>query len=635
MAISQTISGIINSYYKVTAINTATNTVTLNSTSGLSNGTKILLIQMKGADIDVSNSTTFGNISAINDAGNYEFNYVCSINGNDVTLQFQILRSYDPADQVQLVSVPVYNSVTVASTVTSSAWDPSTGTGGVVVFEATNTVFLNANIDVSGQGFQGGALINYLMPAPYDCDFLHNITDYWMPLQTSPPADKYKCAGKKGEGIADYIVGKEYGRGKQSSGGGGGNSNNTGGAGGSNYGAGGGGGQRTNESSAFLCHGVNPGIGGLSLSPYGYTVGQNKIFMGGGGGSGHENNDRGEPGGNGGGIVIITASLITGTGNSILAKGISPTNALCVDIYSAEGDGGGGGGAGGTVILNVAAASGSIQVNVDGANGSNASNVVINDCTGPGGGGGAGVVWTAGGSIPAAIVPSYIGGSSGVVAVGKPVCTGSANFATAGTNGIAQTGYVAPAGTAPVCTILPIAALKYFKGKLTDVGTTLVWEMDEVNDVDHYEIESSLDQVLFAKIASLENSGLRKMSFDDQQKFNGTIYYRLKLLFNNGSIGYSAILTLSRNTDFPVSIVSLQPNPATDHTTLVIFAEKTDELNISIYNAYGQRINSATQNLNIGYSSVNIPLSSVAAGTYFLYIKGKYIQTTKRFIKTQ
>src|SRR5580658_416708 len=81
---SQNISGIINSYYQVTAINTLTNTLTLNNTNGLTAGSKVLLIQMKGATIDNSNTATYGNITALNNAGNYEFNYVCGINGNEV-----------------------------------------------------------------------------------------------------------------------------------------------------------------------------------------------------------------------------------------------------------------------------------------------------------------------------------------------------------------------------------------------------------------------------------------------------------------------------------------------------------------------------------------------------------------------
>src|SRR5215216_2422655 len=51
-AIGQSISGIINSYYQVTAINTSTNAVVVSNAAGLAPGVKVLIIQMKGAAIN-------------------------------------------------------------------------------------------------------------------------------------------------------------------------------------------------------------------------------------------------------------------------------------------------------------------------------------------------------------------------------------------------------------------------------------------------------------------------------------------------------------------------------------------------------------------------------------------------------
>jgi len=630
-ASGQTISGVINSYYQVTAINTVTNTITVNSSSGLSIGMKVLIIEMKGASINNSNSSSFGNISAINDAGNYEFNYICNISGNDIMLQYQLLNSYDPTQQVQMVSVPVYGSVTIGGTVSSSAWDPVAGTGGIVVLEATNSITLNADIDVSGQGFQGGALMNYVIP-PYNCSWAVNVSDYFLSVPTS---DAFHSGGKKGEGVSAYITNEDYGRGKQANGGGGGNNNNTGGAGGANYGAGGNGGQRTMES-AFQCHGTNPGVGGLSLSTYGYTIAQNRIFFGGGGGSGHENNGVGTPGGNGGGIIILTAPVITGSGNSILANGTVPVNPTNTIPTVADGDGGGGGGAGGTVIINSPSVTGSITAQANGANGSNSSNNV-NDCTGPGGGGGAGVIWVQGASFPPAIAASVTGGSNGVVAATSSIvaCRGSANSATPGATGLTQTGYVAPMNTTSVCAILPVSALKYFKGQLTADGATLVWEMNEVSNVASYEIESSYDQVSFSIIATVNNYGEKDLSFNDPQKLDGTIYYRLLLIFKDGSTSYSQVLSLTRNPDLPFTLVNLQPNPAKDNLSVILFAKKTEELDMIVYNAYGQRITFSHHISSIGYNQFILTLGGMSTGTYFLIIRGKDLQLSKRFIKTQ
>jgi hypothetical protein len=625
---AQNISGIINSYYQVTAINTLPNTVTVNNAAGLSPGTKVLLIQMKGATIDNSNSPSYGNISAINNAGNYEFNYVCGIVGNLVLFQAPIINNYTISEPVQLITVPVYNDVIVSDTVKSSVWDPTTGTGGVVVMDA-NSITLNSAIDVSGQGFLGGALVNY--GPPDDCTWAVNVTNYSLSV---PPSDIYHTGGKKGEGIADYIINEEYGRGKLASGGGGGNNSNTGGAGGGNYGAGGNGGQRTMETT-FKCHGQNPGIGGISLATYGYTNAQNKIFFGGGGGSGQENNSVGLPGGNGGGIIILTANLITGSGTSILANGVSPINPINTDPTQAEGDGGGGGGAGGTVIINATSVTGNILVNANGANGSNSS-YNINDCTGPGGGGGAGVVWSSGTAFPAAITASVIGGSNGVVSPNSTIaaCRGAANSATSGANGIAQANYMIPPIGTHICFPLPIKYLKYFEGSINDEDAIISWGMYETDDIAYYKLESSADQIKYDPVTQLINNGDKSFVYNDYRKNEGTTYYRLALINKDETITYSQIISLTKKENSSIQFISLQPNPVINNLAAVMYSKKADAINIIIYNSYGQKMISFSSQLNAGYTKINMPVSNLLAGTYFVLIKNNYINLVKSFIKS-
>jgi Secretion system C-terminal sorting domain len=632
-AIGQSISGVVNGYYQVTAINTATNTVSLNTVSGLSIGTKILIIQMKGATMDATNTASFGNITAINTAGNYEFNYICSISGNDATLEYQLIKTYDPTQQVQLVSVPVYQSVTVSANLTSNPWDPVAGTGGILAIEATDTIYLNSSIDVSGLGYQGGAIFNYPIP-PYNCDWLHTVSAYYL---SNPSSDAYQTGGKKGEGVSNYITGEDCGMGKQSNGGGGGNNTNTGGAGGGNFGAGGLGGKKTNES-AFKCHGQYPGIGGLSLSPYGYSVAQNRIFFGGGGGAGHENNGDGLPGANGGGIVILTAPVMTGMGTFIHANGLAPVNPAKTDnpndSTEADGDGGGGGGGGGTVIINVTKVNGSIAVQANGGNGSNSGNFA-SDCTGPGGGGGAGIIWASGAIFPAAITPSVTGGTNGVVSATDFVaaCIGSSNSATPGANGVSQTGYVAPIGTSPVCAVLASSELIFFKANLTDAGAVLNWQINAPTGISSYQIQRSLDRVIYQTIGNENNDGELNMSFVDPQKMDGTIYYRLELVFQDGHSSYSEIVPLNRYSAQTIQLTGLQPNPASDQITLTFYAKNSTTSQIMICNAYGQRMVSQPYSINTGYTKITVPLSTLSSGIYFLLIEGNNIQVVKSFVK--
>jgi hypothetical protein len=92
---------VVNSYYHVIKpINTLSNTVTLAGVTGLSAGSKVAIIQMKGAAINSCQCFDLTEICGDQDAGNYEFNYICSISGNDVLLEYQLIRAYDPTGSV-------------------------------------------------------------------------------------------------------------------------------------------------------------------------------------------------------------------------------------------------------------------------------------------------------------------------------------------------------------------------------------------------------------------------------------------------------------------------------------------------------------------------------------------------------
>jgi type IX secretion system substrate protein len=622
-AYSQSISGIVNSYYQVTAVNAASNTVTVSNPAGLTPKARVLLIQMKGAAINGSNNSSFGNITAINNAGNYEMNTICSVSGNDVVLEFQMLNSYTPGDTVQLVTVPSYQSVTISDSVKSSPWSPTTATGGIVAIEATDTIYLNSGIDVSGQGFIGGSLFNYVQPT-YNCSTIIPVTGYYFSIIGT----MYQNGGQKGEGIADYIAGEEAGRGNLANGGGGGNNQNTGGGGGGNYGSGGIGG-----ISNVSCYALAPGTGGLGLSAYGYSSGNNRIFPGGGGGSGHENNAVGLPGGNGGGIVLLSAPTIVSSGMSILANGGRPYNAALTDPYQASGDGAGGGGAGGTVIIN-GTISGTINISADGANGGNASYPFSPKCTGPGGGGGGGVIWVSGSSFPAAITASVMAGQNGVQSpANSATCGGYLSGAAQGTIGNAQPNYVLPASATKVCTPLPIPGLQYFTGTLTGNGALLAWLMNNTDHVASYQLQSSVDQSTYQIIASIKNEGDLKLSYMDERINEGTIYYRLMMIKDDGSVYYSQIVPLTRNSGDVIRFISLQPNPAADNLSVSLYARKAGPANVIIYNSYGQQISSNLSLINIGYNRLPLTVAGLSAGAYYFKIIAKDFEAVKAFIK--
>jgi hypothetical protein len=403
--LSQVTDTIINAYTAVSSFDICKNAVTVDDASKYKVGDTVLVIQMKGAVIDSTNTAAFGTITNYKNAGNYEFNYIKSKNGNIVELKNVLTRQYDFTDgKVQLVRVPFFQKLNLPNTITCQPWNGSSG--GIVVFNVADTLSLAADIDVSGKGFRGTVIDNHISSC-HEAQYFYNASS--------------TNAGFKGEGIFNLSANYARGRGKAANAGGGGNGANAGGGGGANFGGGGLGGRE------FLCSATpqidNGGIGGLAVT---YNNTANKIFLGGAGGTGDENDFTGSTGGNGGGIILINAGAIRSNAFKISSKGITP--AACSGPNC--GDGQGGGGAGGTVILNSSNFIDNTTVNTSGGDGGSYTNTNPLGYHGPGGGGGGGALWLKSASLPANVTHTSIVGANGTwLSTGQ---TGGALSGTAG-----------------------------------------------------------------------------------------------------------------------------------------------------------------------------------------------------------
>ncbi|EJF52677.1 hypothetical protein SapgrDRAFT_0948 [Saprospira grandis DSM 2844] len=398
-AIAQvSIGGIINDYTAVTSLNlpvcdpcdqACAHTITVQDPSAFAAGDKALIIQMKGADIDVTNTSASGDILNINEAGNYEFFEIGSITGNVLTPKYSLIRNYDVTGVVQVVRIPDYgnNVVEVNSTLTAQDWSETNGVGGVLAL-VTDKLVLNADIDLLGKGYQGIQMT--VNGSPDNCT-IDPTLQYTLPNTAIE-------AWEKGSGIVVDDPATNHGRGKRANGGGSGASGDSGGGGGSNYGEGGNGGNR-------WCNKVDPagGIGGAALNSY---LAQDKVFLGGAGGPGWVSTNNPSSAADGGGIVIVFADTIVGNGYTINVRGTTP---VAVNPVGAP-DGGGGGGAGGSVVLKTQVYEGLLSVNVSGGDGQNLNTTNEH---GPGGGGGGGALLYSLASIPTNLTFISDGGAGG------------------------------------------------------------------------------------------------------------------------------------------------------------------------------------------------------------------------------
>ena len=462
------VTNVVNTYYAGTGTASGTS-VTLGAIRDATKpviavGDLIILMQMQsGSGVSFSNSAFYGSgVDAA--AGRYEYATVKTIAGSTLTLAASLTYTYTQnvsnRQTFQIIRVPQYSSATVTGTVNAAAWNGTTG--GVVALDTTGTLTFSGTIDVSGQGFRGGAGLQKTGDATATTyatgDYFYNST--------------VAFSGMKGEGIAgtplkvnggtsaatgaDNYTGGSIGRGAPGNAGGGSNDFapdvdnglNSGGGGGSNGGTGGMGGNNWHNNAT--ANGYLNGPGGTTSEGYvqgglggsAFLASSSQIVMGGGGGAGDGNNSTTTSeylmsGGNGGGIVLIRAGAITGSG-TINANGNS---ALDLPAMPAQTDAGGGGGAGGSIVIWSANGTSGLTANAKGGKGGNPGYFEH----GPGGGGGGGFIASNGG-----VSATVTRGISGLDQSTPPKKYGAAD----GTDGVTLS-FVIPTGTPAGAGCLP------------------------------------------------------------------------------------------------------------------------------------------------------------------------------------
>lgn len=608
-AIAQTnIGGTVNTYVDVTAVGICPNKISVSNSAGFTAGNSVILIQMQGATMDESNSSSFGNISSYNSAGLWEKLVIHSVAGNTITFTRNLLNTYNISGKVQMILMPTYANANVNSTLTGAAWNGTTG--GVIAIEVTGTLTLNSDIDATGIGFRGGANTQ-VCPATCFSGFAWSAYYYGVPDSRG---------AYKGEGIASTISGKQLGKGKQVNGGGGGNDHNNGGGGGGNYSNGGVGGNN-DVTPAASCHGHSQfGIAGLGLN-YSDKL---HLFLGGGGGAGHGNNgntggcpgDGGSgEGGDGGGLVIIFANSILGNDFSIISAG--------TDGGGATGDGAGGGGAGGVIFLIVPTFTSNLVINVTGGDGGNTNNTVSNKCFGPGGGGGAGLILS-NVSLPGNVATLLTGGMAGFVTNSVNACNNTHTTATDGSLGVVITGATLPqsiSGPNAGCG-LPVTFI-HFTGRAIQEKIELKWATATEVDADYFAIERSSNQVDFVEIgrvAAAGNTSTRTdYDFIDALPYPGTNYYRIR---QADVTGYEKLTTvIAVNPEIRRLVKNAYPNPVQSGNELYItFTDPEKDHTIRLTDISGRLIRQWDRPRQAN-TLEKLSMHSKLAGVYLLIVQ--------------
>jgi hypothetical protein len=596
------VSGVINTYHKVVEVIPAKACLRVSSTAGLSVFDYAMIEQVKGAAVSTANNSTFGSISAMNNAGNYEIGIVCGIRGDSVFFIHEFKNAYTVSDFVQLVKIPVYQSAIVTDTLKAAAWNSTQGTGGVLALIVTNHLTLNAPVYADAVGFSGGSV--RLLTGT--CNNILQYSGYSYNAGTISQGGAYK-----GEGIAELAAGFSGGRGAAANGGGGGNDHNNGGAGGSNLSAGGGGGE---NNSTTGCTNKYPGVGGYALN----SSSGSKLFFGGGGGSGHSNNTvTTHGGGNGGGLIFLKAGTLQSNGQKVMANGQAGA--------ATTSDGAAGGGAGGTIIIDVQNFTDNQLIEANGGSGGNVDNGLLpNRCYGSGGGGSGGAVYLTG-ALPGSpsVVINTNGGAAGNAFNSSPAsCNGTTN-AGAGASGATTVNYTVARSTNPAgyCLVvaLPVQFLYCKAGK--EAGRPVLrWEMAQPGGVANFYIEHSEDGRLWRVIGVQQPDDAGPYHFIHKDAVAGNHFYRIKLITPGGDALYSETVRVALND--VAQPLQLVPNPARDRV-LLLGCNKGLQM-VQVFTADGRMV--LQQPVQAFNGVAQLPLRGIPPGIYVLKLGGSAVR---------
>ncbi|MEP7252124.1 MAG: T9SS type A sorting domain-containing protein [Ginsengibacter sp.] len=680
-------NNVINTYYPGTNDIVAGGTsLTIGGIDGRGNATPltagdlILIIQIQGGDIDVSNSDAYGDNAAGSPAtgylstnlyaGNYEYNTIASVAGSIVNLSYKLANNYYSRDfsagnsirRYQVLRVPRYYSFTIkaGASVTAPAWNGSTG--GIVVIDAANTFKLNGSIDVNYKGFRGGGGKNLTGATAGNSSGSGTLTNTDYRWESPVTNTANLTGGAKGEGIAGtpayyfvfgatttttgtvegYINGS-MGRGASGNAGGGStdgapvgasteNQYNSGGGGGANGGGGGKGGSGWHGGSGDLNTYPTGGYGGS-----GFTERSIQQFVfGGGGGAGSGNNSLPSneyscSGGSGGGIILVRAKSYSGSGRADADGSNAP--GVTATYTPAQTDAAGGGGAGGTIIMVTSQAGpaglNSITASAKGGDGGDMTNYYDH---GPGGGGGGGVIISNGTFLLANVNAGANGQTRSGSASGPIDNDYGATPGNSGTSIILSNPPILKNlnDLSSPCGVLPVS-ITNFTARWNNSQVDISWQINNEINLSSFELEFSNDGNNFSKLSSAAyHRGVADYSYTHLSP-SVKNFYRLKMIDADGKYFYSKILSVQKASSRKA--VTVYPNPAYVDLTVQVNTIRFEKIIIDIIDNAGHTLISKSFKLSPGQNYLSIDgIERLPASTYILKVKSGSIDEVQKIV---
>lgn len=176
----------------------------------------------------------------------------------------------------------------------------------------------------------------------------------------------------------------------------------------------------------------------------------------------------------------------------------------------------------------------------------------------------------------------------------------------------------------PAGATLPVKISYFNAAKGTDYNT-LNWRAECTSAQATFVVERSSNGTDFTAINTFTATQQRCQQPFDFTDYGtaakGTVYYRLKVIDENGKVNYSAIVKVAADQN-DMQLVSVAPNPVINVANISIASVKKDNVELQVISMEGKVVYKTLVTVQPGTSVVNLDVTSLQKGMYI--IKGSF-----------
>lgn len=165
-------------------------------------------------------------------------------------------------------------------------------------------------------------------------------------------------------------------------------------------------------------------------------------------------------------------------------------------------------------------------------------------------------------------------------------------------------------------------------GRVTGGQAHLTWNVAQEIDVDHYEVEESVNGRQFSPLTQIDAAGRSSYQANDGQVWSGANFYRVKAVDIDGKLTYSKIIRLDNGSND--QNVQLYPNPTRGEINLALNGLSANTYRLQVVNALGQAVYQQSLTHDGGNRSLPLNLNNLPAGIYQVQLSGGTTTITRK-----